>query len=289
LKRIFVRHKARSANRVFQYLCALKLQDMVPGAAVHGYDLDIFGLRDTLPAPPEDERNLVIDAGHELPLDRLAHLLNADLADSVTLYVYGQRLEYLPPPAQVRTILGLDAPMVAADRLAIHIRAEDIFAAPHPDYPPLPFAFYERMIAQSAVPPVFFGQLDAPAHVAALRQRFPTASFRPAAEPLADFKFLMGSAEAVLSVSTFAWLAAWISPVTRRIVLPVSGFFNPAQRPEIDLLPLGDERYAYFGFPVVKWAATDMQMTAIFDDQSETPLLDEAALRRTRVQAARAR
>ena len=51
------------------------------------------------------------------------------------------------------------------------------------------------------------------------------------------------------SVSTFSWLAAWLSEA-RRIVLPVSGLFHPVQSPDIDLLPLADPRYSFVLFPI---------------------------------------
>ena len=53
----------------------------------------------------------------------------------------------------------------------------------------------------------------------------------------------------MLSVSTFAWLAAWLSKAVQ-IHLPVCGLFNPMQVPDVDLLPITDPRYTFHLFPL---------------------------------------
>ena len=53
----------------------------------------------------------------------------------------------------------------------------------------------------------------------------------------------------VVAISTFSWLAAWLSRA-ETIILPLSGFFNPAHHREIDLLPVDDIRYRFFLFPL---------------------------------------
>jgi hypothetical protein len=44
-------------------------------------------------------------------------------------------------------------------------------------------------------------------------------------------------------------LAAWLSQA-KTIILPISGFYNPAQHRELDLLPVDDIRYRFFLFPL---------------------------------------
>ena len=53
----------------------------------------------------------------------------------------------------------------------------------------------------------------------------------------------------MVAVSTFSWLAAWLSDAAT-IIVPLSGFYNPAHHREIDLLPVDDIRYRYFLFPL---------------------------------------
>jgi hypothetical protein len=66
---------------------------------------------------------------------------------------------------------------------------------------------------------------------------------------MSDFALLRAADELVVSVSTFSWLAAWLSRATT-IHLPLSGFLNPQQNRTIDLLPIHDPRYRFYLFPV---------------------------------------
>ncbi len=277
VKRIFVVHRERSANRVFQYFFGLALQQNVPGSVIHGHDLDIFGVKDSSPLPAPSARHLDVRFEHDINLHRLAYMLNADLLDSVSVQGWAQRMEYLPAPEAARKLVGLDgdAPMLSADKLVIHIRGEDIFSNPHRDYQPLPLRYYEVLIADSGLRPVFAGQLDGD-YGTALRRKFPAAEFRMAATPLADFKFLMQAPNIALSVSTFGWLAAWMSPAAKRILLPVAGLFNPAQRPDVDLIPHDDPRYEYYAFPVMKWRNTPAQYASVIDAPSPAQKISRA-------------
>ena len=49
-------------------------------------------------------------------------------------------------------------------------------------------------------------------------------------------------------MSTFAWLAAWLSDATN-IVLPIFGIFNPRLFSLHDLLPFSEGRYRFYQFP----------------------------------------
>jgi hypothetical protein len=115
-------------------------------------------------------------------------------------------------------------------------------------YPLLPIAFYADLIEQTGLQPVFMGQLGDDPYCTALRSRFPGAIFLPTRGPLGDFETIRNSRHVVVSVSTFAWLAAWLSDADT-IFQPLAGFFSPGQRPDIDLLALDDDRYRYFMLP----------------------------------------
>jgi hypothetical protein len=64
-----------------------------------------------------------------------------------------------------------------------------------------------------------------------------------------DFALMRAARHLVVSVSTFSWLAAWLSHA-ETITIPLTGFYNPAQRPDVNLLPLDDPRYRFYLFPV---------------------------------------
>ena len=97
--------------------------------------------------------------------------------------------------------------------------------------------------------PVFVGQLGDSEYVRQLRQRFPGAQFIDSQGPRADFDLIRSAKNIVVAISTFSWLAAWLSQA-KTIILPVSGFYNPAHHREVDLLPVDDIRYRFFLFPL---------------------------------------
>ena len=65
---------------------------------------------------------------------------------------------------------------------------------------------------------------------------------------MSDFERIRRSVNVMPSVSTFGWLAAWLSEA-RHIFLPVLGLLHPLQARSVNLLPLGDSRVRFFLFP----------------------------------------
>lgn len=114
--------------------------------------------------------------------------------------------------------------------------------------------------------PVFVGQThDNNDYCRRLRQRFPDAAFTPKASPLTDFETLRRASHLVAAVSSFSWLAGWLSSA-RTINLPVAGILDPRIRPDIDLLPLDDARYRFHQFDMGDWTASAEQLKAFYGD-----------------------
>jgi hypothetical protein len=135
------------------------------------------------------------------------------------------------------------------DQLVISIRGGEILTALHRNYTLLPINFYQHVIAQTGLEPVFFGQLTDSPYLADLRQAFPKAKFIAGKNPAFDFDFLRRSKNIVISVSTFSWMASWLSNA-ERIFLPITGMLNPKQQQSTMLLPHNDPRYTFFQFPL---------------------------------------
>jgi hypothetical protein len=165
---------------------------------------------------------------------------------------YGQRMENFPPLATCRAgFPAVTDNVVAYDEryLIINVRAGDIVAGTIADYVLMPVTFYRDLIERTRLIPVFIGQLDPNPYTAMLRAAFPQAQFVMSQGPMRDFETLRRARNIVVAVSTFSWLAAWLSEATR-IHLPLNGLLNPAQFPAVDLLPLDDPRYEYHWFPI---------------------------------------
>jgi hypothetical protein len=147
---------------------------------------------------------------------------------------------YRPHKPQIRRWLA-SATAASAwfgdDDLTIHIRTGDLWqsnrAGPiHPEYHALPFSFYAHVIKQRAWRRVVVVAEDtSDAMVQALHRRFGAEVLSGGATE--DFERLRRSRNIVLSVSSFAWWAAWLSDA-QRIFYPLVGLFDPQrarQRP----------------------------------------------------------
>ena len=246
----------RLGNRMLQFLAAWRLASLVPGARLSGVALPEWGLvHPALPRGPEasvrvDQRDPA--TGFAINLALLAEALNAGVLARIDLAHYAQHMNNFPP-REVAAALFPDTAVprerCGRDTLLISIRGDEIFAAPHADYTLVPIGFYRELVAQTGLRPVFLGQLDPNPYTERLRRAFPHARFITSRDPMADFAILRHATNIVPSVSTFAWIAAWIGRA-ERVFLPLTGFLNPAQCPEVDLLPLTDPRYRFYLFPI---------------------------------------
>jgi Glycosyl transferase family 11 len=100
------------------------------------------------------------------------------------------------------------------------------------------------------------GQLEDNGYVRELRSRFPFGVFLESRGAIEDFETIRQSKNIIISISTFSWLAAYLSDATC-VVMPIMGFLNPQQRPDIDLLPINDCRYEFYSFPTTIAARGD--------------------------------
>jgi hypothetical protein len=124
---------------------------------------------------------------------------------------------------------------------------------------PLPISYYQGLINETGLAPVFIGQLETDWYTKALRSAFPQARWIAGGSWLHDFQTIRNATTVSISVSTFAWLATWLSSRTTKIYLPALGIFNQEQRPDIDLLPTDDPRYELRPFPLVEYRASEEQ------------------------------
>jgi hypothetical protein len=149
------------------------------------------------------------------------------------------------------------------DKIVISVRGCEILEKCHRDYIPIPVSFYKNLVKETGLSPLFYGQIGDDFYSEALRKNFPNALFYASKDPFSDFEFLLGSRYIVPSVSTFSWLAAFLSRA-EKVFLPVLGFINPLQRPDIDLLP-NDKRYSFYCFPKFHYQATEEQKKMILN------------------------
>jgi hypothetical protein len=251
---LIISPQGRLGNIMFQHMLAVQLQRRLgPRAAVYGPGMPEWGW--AAADPPETPASPLVIGGHMFDLDEVAHFLRCGACDAIVIKGWGMRVEYYPDVDECRALFRSDevGQRVGDDEILISIRAEDAESGAHASYYPLPFDFYEAVIRAEGKRPVFIGQLQPGPYVQALQQRFPDARYLPLATPMEDFQTLRNAGCVVPSISSFAWLAAWLSESAHTIHLPVAGLFDPRNGRQ-NLMPLGDGRYRFWSvdFPSVK-------------------------------------
>ena len=255
-------------NRMFQYMFSRVLAARIPGGYVCDADLPEWSIPRMRPPLLWQYRALRVEGYHRFDLDGIAAAFREKRARSIQFKGFAQRLGYYDR-AEVSALFdgrAIDAPRYGDDFLVINVRAGEILNGFHRNYCPMPFAFYEALIRDSGRKPVFVGQIhDDNDYCRRLRQRFPDATFAPRTSPLTDFETLRRASHVVAAVSSFSWLACWLSSA-RTIHLPVAGILDPGIRPDIDLLPLGDERYRFHQLDIGDWTGSAGQLAALYGD-----------------------
>lgn len=242
----------RLANQMIAYMVALKFAQMVRGCRISNIAIPVWGIDH----PNIDSAGPVAVEQREQHIDlvMLAERMWARDISRVEWRGFGQRMENFLPPERYRGVFAspFARPMgFGPEYLVCPVRAEDILHGPHPDYVLTPVEFYLDIVRSTGLKPVFIGQTHPNPYMDRIRQAFPDALYRePQNDPLVDFETIRQSRNAVIGVSTFSWLAAWLSDSLDTIVLTVSGLFNPMQCRDVDLLPFGDRRYRFFLFPI---------------------------------------
>lgn len=132
-----------------------------------------------------------------------------------------------------------------SNSLYVHIRAGDILDLSNRLYKPLPIETIRLAKRMLSARLIFIGQLQDTDYSRALRQAFPDDEFFYSDSEGVDFEIIRSARQVLLSTSTFAWLAAWISESNQRVFLPNIGLFNSSEAPEINLIDSQDRRFQY--------------------------------------------
>jgi hypothetical protein len=239
------------ANQMIEYMVALKFADMVRDCRISNITIPAWGISH----PPIESPGPVATERREqrINLPAFADLVWSEQIGRVEWCGYGQRMENFLPPSRYQSVFvsPFSMPMgYGPDYLVCPVRAADILDGPAPDYALTPVEFYLDIVKQTGLTPVFIGQTHPNRYMDRISAAFPNAIFRePQDNVLIDFETIRQSKNLVIGVSTYSWLAAWLSQADN-IYLTVSGLYNPMQKTDVDLLPFGDPRYKFFLFPI---------------------------------------
>lgn len=265
-RHIRIRPFGRLGNRMFQHMFALALQARVPEATISGTSLPEWGISPPL-APPQPSAERLMIRRHDVPFDRLARRLQASPDIDVDVLRLNLRMAYYKGLLDTcrRAFPPGHAHGAGPEEIAINIRGAEILTGLHKNFIPMPVSFYEHIVAETGLQPVFVGQIGDDRYSDALRARFPGARFVSHGFGLEDFHFLRASHNIVVAISSYSWLAAWLSETAERIFMPVAGIYHPAARPDIDLLPRDDKRYTLFQTDLRSWKGKPQELARLID------------------------
>ena len=238
------------ANQMMQFLVAWSVANRVPGCRISNVHLPTW----QIDHPHLDLSGVVMSmtAIHHVDVASVARLLLDAGINSINYTGYGVHLENFPALDQCRALFRselTDHVGFGNQHLVINIRGGEVLDGRHPGYTLVPIEFYAEIIRTTGLSPVFMGQIESNIYCNELRRRFPHAQFVETQGALHDFEIIRGSKYIIPSVSTFSWLAAWLSHADK-IFLPLTGFYNPFQDRQVDLVPLNDDRYVFYLFPI---------------------------------------
>ncbi|MEN3168788.1 discoidin domain-containing protein [Gluconobacter sp. OJB] len=136
------------------------------------------------------------------------------------------------------------------NEILINIRTKELLQGLW-QYPILPVEFIKKIVRETKLEPIFVGQIEDNAYCDELKENFPYARYINHVSPLFDFEVLRSSKNSLVAISTFSFLANWLSECSK-IILPVYGFYNfPASHGAIDLLPIDDSRFVFYLLPFI--------------------------------------
>jgi len=137
--------------------------------------------------------------------------------------------------------------------IVINVRGAEISKGVHKNYLPIPLNFYHKIINETGLKPVFIGQLGDDKYSDSLKKEFPDALYPKFTCWEDDFNAIRTSVNIIPAVSTFSWLACWLSETAENIYFPIMGLYHPLARPDIDMLPIDDDRYHFYLSDILAW------------------------------------
>ncbi len=239
------------ANAMIAYMAAHTIKQRLGDLAYSNVHLPAWGITHPSIAEQPGEKTLALEHRFLLDLRAIEREVRLSGVRRINSKCYCQRLEYFPDKDTCRTLFQAPPQLGVAfgpEYLVCPIRGGETLRVVNGDYVQIPIGFYQDIVARTGLKPVFMGQLGQNVYTDELRARFPEAIFLPSLNPLADFQTIRRAQNIVLSVSTFAWLAAWLSEA-QLIVMPLAGLFNPDRCPTHDFIPYSEPQYSFYQFP----------------------------------------
>lgn len=241
-------------NRMMQYMSASYFQNIFPGSSLANVCLPEWGIEHE-DISEEILNDLKVIEINDSFIDELEVVTKIEEENPDVVYFpeYLQKIFLFGNPEFWREkFVNKENVNIkfSEDEIVVNIRTGELLKGLW-QYPLLPVEFIEKVIKEVNLKPVFVGQIEKNAYCDELKEIFPNARFIHHVSPLFDFEVLRRAKNSLVAISTFSFLANWLSE-SSKIILPVYGFFNfPGTDGGIDLLPMDDERFVFYLLPFV--------------------------------------
>ena len=237
-------------NQMFQYLVAKKLQKFVPDMRISNVVMPDWGID----FEEIKQRGRIFDYSVEqyFPFRIFTELFSRNAVDCVQYSGFGQRIENIPHREEAKEYFrrtDVSVKGYSSEHLVINIRGGEVLDGRHPGYVLAPIDFYQNIVILTGLRPVFMGQVEENRYCEALKKAFPSAIFIPSQGAINDFELIRRSVNVIPAVSTFSWLACWLSETVNSVFMPMTGIFNSLHYREHDFTPTDDQRFRFFWFP----------------------------------------
>lgn len=258
---IRVWHEGNLGNITLMYLTALKLKMRMGFGKIYHVSIPIFGIDcpDFDTGGPQggfhDTRDGCDRRNGALPMNAWKKIIPKSRASFFSLEGVYQNIRNYPSRSElnydVTFPLLTNTPGGGEDELVINIRGGDILQGISELYPMIPVEFYKYIAQKTGKKVIFHGQLDESPYMDELKAAFPHATYLPSMGIKQDLDFLRRSKYIIPSISSFSWLAVWLSHA-KKIYFPIAGLFNLGLHTGSMLLPFEDERYEFYSFPIYR-------------------------------------
>lgn len=255
--RIHIHPMGNTANRALQYLVANKMKETTPDINIENVYLPEWGI-DTRCERKSVSRSCSLGWNrYWIDVNGFADCLKRRVISTLFLDAFCFNIDHLPKRETSREILrnlAVGNEVIKGfglDEIVFNIRGGEVLEKVQKDYIVLPKEYYQLIINKSGLKPVFFGQIGDNPYSQYLKDAFPDARFVEGKGAIHDFEVIRKSANIGVAVSTFSWLAAWLSHA-QRIYLPIAGMYNPNQMKLQNFLPIGENCYQFVAMPYME-------------------------------------
>jgi hypothetical protein len=283
IRGLYVLERGGYTNVLLQYLFASKLSDLFGNLLIFGQNSHRLTWVRTCASRPILAPSIPLQ---DPPISEVLDTLQQFAFVSFKYRNVPSQLEMLPDWTRSNYLIPhFSKPTyLASDReLLINVRGSEILGDCHPDYGPVPINFLVSVVQDTGLDPVFLGQLGNDYYSKALKRVFPSAKFISSGGADSDFEAIRSAHHILPSVSTFSWLATWLSKA-RSIHLPVLGMLNPLQRQDTWFLPLNEPRYHFYQFPIRYWEASNEQKQDVLSGANTPRMIHRSELDRLNAQ-----